>query len=86
MLQCLKSWQPAADAQQTAADNLHDLDLSAAVHHRWAEGAVSPSAVARTECGIYVNSHFDSGNIEVVSCWSAVVQRMYLPVLLCIGQ
>lgn len=42
----------------------YDLQCSASC--RWVGGATSPSVCAKNaEAGVYVNSHFDSGNIEV---------------------
>jgi hypothetical protein len=36
--------------------------------HRWASGATSPNGIGKSSAGgIYVNSYYDSGNIEVRS-------------------
>lgn len=50
------------------------LDMRVAQSRRWADGAVTGTTgswdSSKSGVGIFVNSHFDSGNIEVELCMS----------------
>lgn len=44
--------------------------------HRWATGATSPNGIGKsTAGGIYVNSNYDSGNIEVQQAAAGLQDR-----------